>query len=54
MTDEKIEPKVIDELCAIRDRINLEIQDMTKEELLAYLNKQETLHSKEFWKEKLA
>ncbi len=44
---------MIGELRKIRDRINAEIQDLTHEQLMQYFDRQETLHSKEFWKKKL-
>ena len=45
----KTEKTTIQELREIRDRISLEIQDMTAEQLKEYFNKQKTLHSSKEW-----
>lgn len=43
------EKTTVQELRAIRDRISLEIQDMTAEQLKEYFSKQKTLHSSKQW-----
>jgi hypothetical protein len=45
----KTEKTTVQELREIRDRISLEIQDMTAEQLKEYFNKQKTLHSSKEW-----
>jgi hypothetical protein len=45
----KTEKTTVQELREIRDRISLEIQDMTAEQLKVYLSKQKTLHSSKEW-----
>lgn len=48
-TIEKKEKSVLQELRDIRDKLSEEIKDMSYEELLAYIDKQETLHPKANW-----
>jgi len=45
----KSEKTTVQELREIRDRINVEIQDMNVEQLKEYFNKQKTLHSSKEW-----
>ena len=45
----KTEKTTVQELREIRDRISLEIQDMTAEQLREYFSKQKTLHSSKEW-----
>ncbi len=40
----EIEKSVVQELRAIRDKVSLEIKDMTLKQLKEYLNKKKTLH----------
>lgn len=39
----------VEEMREIRDNINLEIKDLTPEQLKAYLEKQKTLHPSLMW-----
>ena len=45
----KTEKTTIQELREIRDRISIEIQDMTAKQLKEYFSKQKTLHSSKEW-----
>ena len=47
--EKKIEKSAVEQLRAIRDKINLDIQDMTFEQLKKYLEGKLTLHSKSVW-----
>ena len=44
-----MEKTMVEQLREIRDKISLETQDMTLEELKAYFNQQKTLHPAAFW-----
>ena len=44
------EKSCVNELRKIRDNINLEIQDLSLEQLRAYWSKQKTLHPAKIWK----
>jgi hypothetical protein len=46
---EKKEKSTIEELREIRDKISIEIQDMSFEELQKYIEKKLTLHPKNKW-----
>jgi len=46
----KSEKSLIDQLREIRDKVSLDIKDMTSEQLKDYLNKKETLHPNSVWK----
>ena len=41
----KTEKTFVEEMRKIKDKVNLEIKDLTPEQLKAYLAKQETLHT---------
>lgn len=41
---------MVEELRKIRDKIGVEIQDLTHEQLMEYFNRQETFHPKSMWK----
>jgi len=45
----KSEKSLIDQMREIRDKVSLDIKDMTLEELKDYLNKKETLHPNTVW-----
>jgi hypothetical protein len=45
----KTEKTLIDELREIRDKLSLEMKDMTLEQMKAYLQKKETMHPKTVW-----
>jgi len=47
----KSEKSLIDQLREIRDKVSLDIKDMTSEELKDYLNKKETLHPNTVWQD---
>jgi hypothetical protein len=44
-----IEKSVLQQLRDIRDKLSLEIQDMSYEQLKEYLDKQKSLHPKSKW-----
>lgn len=48
-TKEIKEKSLIDEMRQIRDKINLEIKDLSVEQLKEYWKKKETLHPKSVW-----
>ena len=41
---------VTEQLREIRDKVSLDIKDLSLKELKEYMNKQETLHPKSVWK----
>ncbi|MEZ4908979.1 MAG: hypothetical protein R2771_15375 [Saprospiraceae bacterium] len=47
--EKKAEISLIDELRQIRDKINMEIKDLTKEQLKQYWKSKSTLHKHSFW-----
>jgi len=49
-TKEKKQKSVLLQLRDIRDKLSLEIKDMTYEQLKEYLDKQKTLHPTVIWK----
>ncbi len=51
-TAKKSESSVMEELRAIRDKISLEIMDMSFDELKEYLAKNSTIHNPSVWKTK--
>jgi hypothetical protein len=46
---ENKQKSVLSQLRDIRDKLSVEIKDMTYEQLKEYLDKQKTLHSKAVW-----
>jgi hypothetical protein len=44
------EKTLVEQMREIRDKVNLDIKDLTAAELKAYFDKQETLHPKGLWK----
>lgn len=48
-TSKQSKKTVVQHLREVRDKINLDIQDMTIEQLRAYLKKQKTLHPRSYW-----
>lgn len=45
----KIGKSVIQQLRDVRDKVSSEIQDLTYEQLVEYLDKKKTLHSVQVW-----
>ncbi len=46
---EKAEKTIVQQLREVRDKINMDIKDMSLEQLKTYLKKQKTLHPTSFW-----
>ena len=46
----KTEKTFVEQMREIRDKVNLEIKDLSSTELKQYLDKQKTLHPIGFWK----
>ena len=46
---DKTDKTLIDELREIRDKMSLEMKDMTLEQIKEYLDKKETLHPAAVW-----
>ena len=47
----KTEKTFVEQMREIRDKVNLEIKDLSSTELKQYLDKQKTLHPIGFWKQ---
>jgi hypothetical protein len=47
---EKGEKTLLEQLREIRDKMSLEMKDMTFEQIKEYLKKKETLHPRTFWR----
>lgn len=50
-TTEKKEQSTIQQLRDIRDTIGVEIQDLTYEQLMKYIEKKTTLHPRRVWQD---
>ncbi|MBK9248279.1 MAG: hypothetical protein IPM69_09270 [Ignavibacteria bacterium] len=50
-TTEKQEQSTVQQLRDIRDKIGIEIQDMTYEQLMKYIEKKATLHPSRVWQD---
>lgn len=46
----KIDKTLIEQLREIRDKVSLDIKDLTAEQMKEYFSKQKTLHPAGFWK----
>jgi hypothetical protein len=46
----KTDKTFVEQLREIRDKVNLDIKDLSLAELKEYMNKQKTLHSTSVWK----
>lgn len=49
-TNIQTEKSTVAQLREIREKVNLEIKDLSAQQLKDYLNKKETLHPAKFWK----
>ena len=47
--ENKIDKNFVEQLRAIRDKVSLEIKDMTLEQIKDYLKKKKTLHPSSVW-----
>jgi hypothetical protein len=48
-----VEKTIVEQMRAIRDRINLEIKDLPKDQLDFYWSKQKTLHPAALWEKSI-
>ena len=48
--EKKIDKTLVQQMRDIRDKVNLDIKDLTVEQLKEYFRKQKTLHPKSVWK----
>ena len=46
----KSDKTVVEQLREIRDKLNIEVKDISVEQLMEYLSKQKTLHPTGIWK----
>ncbi len=51
-TKDKKEKSVLQQLRDIRDKLSMEIKDMTYEQLKEYLDRQKTLHPTAVWRKR--
>lgn len=48
-TTKKTRKSLVQQMRDIRDKVNLDIRDLTPEELKEYIRKQKTMHPKAVW-----